>query len=256
MARWFGCRRGCIVFGEPRLSSRALELLARERGRVEDDAIKSRALDRARATVRGERPSGVAFRHAAELAAKKTRATLRTVVLIAAATAVAGLAAAGAKAFVWTEPAQVRSVERMVKLPPGPRATELTARGALPQLAHSETAPTPPPTGRRATPPSPAPSSEARALSAQLFAAELAVLEPARRDISRGDYAAALVALSKHRREFPSGLLSEEREALQVRALWGAGQNEAALSAAKVFRQRYPRSVLLSWLKDRGNQAP
>jgi outer membrane protein assembly factor BamD (BamD/ComL family) len=81
----------------------------------------------------------------------------------------------------------------------------------------------------------------------QQYAVELALLEPARRAISQHDYGAALAAIARHQREFPQGELSEERDALRVRALWGAGQKASADRAALDFRKRYPKSGLLSW---------
>jgi outer membrane protein assembly factor BamD (BamD/ComL family) len=84
----------------------------------------------------------------------------------------------------------------------------------------------------------------------QQYAVELSVLDPARRSIALGDYAGAMGAIARHQREYPRGQLAEEREALRVRALWGTGQKASAESAAAVFRKRYPRSGLLSWMKE------
>ena len=48
------------------LSNLARELLVRERGRQEDESLKARAMERARAAV--ERPSGIGYRQARSLA--------------------------------------------------------------------------------------------------------------------------------------------------------------------------------------------
>ncbi|HEY5377100.1 MAG TPA: hypothetical protein VIK01_25640 [Polyangiaceae bacterium] len=81
--------------------------------------------------------------------------------------------------------------------------------------------------------------------SSEGYAQELAVLQPARSAIARGDFAAALQAVSEHSRLFPSGLLGEERDALRVRALSGLHRSEEANRAVAAFRRRYPRSVFL-----------
>jgi hypothetical protein len=46
-------------------------------------------------------------------------------------------------------------------------------------------------------------------------------------------------------RQFPKGQLAEEREALRVRSLLGAGRMAEGQSAAAAFANRFPRSVLL-----------
>jgi hypothetical protein len=84
----------------------------------------------------------------------------------------------------------------------------------------------------------------------QQYALELGVLESARRAVGQGDYMAALAAVARHQREFPHGELSEERDALRVRALFGAGQTASADRAALAFRERYPKSGLLSWRRE------
>jgi TolA-binding protein len=89
------------------------------------------------------------------------------------------------------------------------------------------------------------------ATSAQTYAIELALLEPARSATVRGSYAEALGAIARHQREFPNGQLAEERSALRVRALWGLGRTAEAEAAAASFRQSYPRSALLAWMRPR-----
>jgi outer membrane protein assembly factor BamD (BamD/ComL family) len=129
-------------------------------------------------------------------------------------------------------------------------ATRLAAAvgGALLPVAPTSDVPAAPPPAPAAAPAT-AGSHGARSVNVQQYAIELTLLEPARSSISRGDYPAALSALDQHRREFPNGQLSQEREALRVRALWSLGHKTAALGAARAFRKRYPRSGLLSWLK-------
>jgi outer membrane protein assembly factor BamD (BamD/ComL family) len=90
----------------------------------------------------------------------------------------------------------------------------------------------------------------------QQYTIELGLLEPARKSIAHGDYAGAMSAIARHQREYPRGQLAEEREALRVRALWGTGQKVSAENAATAFRKRYPRSVLLSWMKEPASPPP
>jgi hypothetical protein len=74
---------------------------------------------------------------------------------------------------------------------------------------------------------------------------ELVLLRQARAAVARQDFAAALGPISEHARQFKSGRLAEEREALRVKALSGLGRTEEARRAADAFEARFPRSVLL-----------
>lgn len=245
------------MLGERPLSNLARELLARERGQVEDEALKNRALERARAALPGERASSVGFRSARPLAASsQSRRLLRTLPLIAASLAAVGLAIAGVGAYLDKSTPPERAPGTQVS-PPALQNRPLSIGGALPNAAPvPQPAAEPAPQSRAETATPPPTGDGTRPLNIKQFAAELALLEPARSSISRGDYAGALTAINQHRREFPASQLSEEREALRIRALWGLGQRPAALNAAKSFRKRYPRSSLLGWLKDQGDTQP
>jgi hypothetical protein len=59
------------------------------------------------------------------------------------------------------------------------------------------------------------------------------------------DFASALGLAAEHARRFPNGVLAEQRDALRVRSLAGAGRTSEARGAAKAFASRFPRSVLL-----------
>jgi hypothetical protein len=76
------------------------------------------------------------------------------------------------------------------------------------------------------------------------LAAERAIIDVARRAVGSGDGAAAMAALSRHERSFPSGLLQEEREALTIRALVLLGDMAEARSRATQFHARYPGSLM------------
>jgi len=58
------------------------------------------------------------------------------------------------------------------------------------------------------------------------------------------DYSAALAGVSEHRRRFPRGQLREERDALQVLSLAGAGHTDEARQASATFGEQFPGSVL------------
>jgi hypothetical protein len=232
----------------PQLSSEAQALLAKERALpVEDEALRQRVLERARTALEADRPSGVSLRLAGGSdAAHAGRARLRrTVLLMAAAVAVAGLAAAGAGIFENRKP-EAPSVQGAAPASPG------SVVRVAPKPVVAIAAEPPPNTDAPPAEPHPAPAApteSSRAPNASSYALELQLLEPARSSIARGDFGGALSAIQRHQREYPHGQLAEEREALRVRALWGSGQKAAAESAAAVFRKRYPRSGLLSWMK-------
>lgn len=82
-------------------------------------------------------------------------------------------------------------------------------------------------------------------VSSEAFAAELQVLQPARQAVARGEYSSALGIIAEHHRLFPHGVLTEEREALRVKALVGLGRAAEAERAGAAFRKRFPRSALV-----------
>lgn len=248
------------MFGEYSLSNLAQELLTHERGRArrEDEALKSRAMARARGVLerdrRGvldrDRPSGVGLRLVdVAPSSARPRRLLRALPLIAAALAAVGLAAAGI-GYGWRTPTPQPVEVTAAALP------HLAVGGALLPVAPTSDVPAEPLPAPRAAPGPASAVDGARAVNVKQYAKELALLEPARVSIGRGDYPTALSALEQHRREFPNGQLSQEREALRVRAMWGLGQKPAALAAAQAFRKRYPHSGLLGWLKDQGDPIP
>jgi len=74
---------------------------------------------------------------------------------------------------------------------------------------------------------------------------ERALIDPARAALTGGDPARAEELLEAHRRRFPHGVLAEERDALQVRALAALGKSEAAAEALRRLRSEHPGSFLL-----------
>jgi hypothetical protein len=77
------------------------------------------------------------------------------------------------------------------------------------------------------------------------FTAELELLQRAHTAYTSRDFLAALALIAEHARRVPKGHLAEQREALRVRSLAGAGRTDEARRAAAAFAIRFPRSVLL-----------
>lgn len=77
------------------------------------------------------------------------------------------------------------------------------------------------------------------------LAEQLALLETARRAVGQRDAPAALQALAAHAQGFPSSLLTEEREALTIKALVMANRIDEATARARRFEAQFPNSMLL-----------
>jgi len=102
---------------------------------------------------------------------------------------------------------------------------------------------------RRSANPSPRGAAKS-ALDIESYTKELRVLQPAREALARQDFNSALSAIAAHQRLFPSGRLTEEREALRVKALLGVGRTADAQHAGAAFRSRFPRSALLGRIEE------
>ena len=95
-----------------------------------------------------------------------------------------------------------------------------------------------------------APNSAARATAGSAVVAssdlarERALLDVARADAARGEPAQVLAVVAQHHAQFPHGRLSEEREALAIRALSSLGRTAEARARAQAFRAAYPKSFL------------
>jgi hypothetical protein len=95
-------------------------------------------------------------------------------------------------------------------------------------------------------PPSPAPQVRPRETGEsrdQSLAAERKLLEGARTALVKGDDDAAITSLRRHARVFAHGQLSEERDALLIRALVGKGDYAQARERASRFHKQHPRSL-------------
>jgi hypothetical protein len=86
---------------------------------------------------------------------------------------------------------------------------------------------------------------ERPATAQESYAAELELLQRAQVAYAAREFPDVLARVAEHGRKFPSGRLAEEREALRVRALEGAGRTEEARRAAAGFASRFPRSIML-----------
>jgi hypothetical protein len=197
--------------------------------------IRARALARARAIVAAD---GVVppAEPAAALSVTAPRGRLRARIAMAASLAVAG-AAVGAMAALHARSGEAR-------------------RGVLPSRASTVPSAPPPNAGSPArdslAPPAEraepvAPPRPARSTTKEdSFTAELELLQRAHSAYTRHDFAVALTLVGEHARRFPKGHLAEQREALRVRSLAGAGRSDEAHRAAAAFAIQFPRSVLLS----------
>ena len=124
------------------------------------------------------------------------------------------------------------------------------AQPTRPQLEPAACAtPAAPPLAAQAPPqPSVEPKAtrtEAPFAARESYTAELGLLQRAQAAYADHNFATTLLIVSEHSRRFPKGRLAEEREALHVKALIGAGREEEARKAASGFAARFPRSALL-----------
>jgi len=146
----------------------------------------------------------------------------------------------GAALYGALRPQQVRVV--YVDRPAAPLVLQSTP--APPSLIVSPSSPLLPGSApARAASPSPVVTSALSASSE--LARERALLDPARKSMAQGEPALALQRTEQHRQQFPHGHLTEEREALGIRALLALGRANEARQRAQAFRVAYPNSFLL-----------
>lgn len=134
---------------------------------------------------------------------------------------------------------------------PAPMPAESAPPAAEPELASPSPAPAPVP-AKAAVAEAP-PSESARAVQVQVpppahasqLAAERTLLDEARAAIVQGAPEHAIELLKQHAARFPSAILGEEREAMQVEALAAAGRTAEARARADAFRTQRPNSLFL-----------
>ena len=166
------------------------------------------------------------------------RVALAASIAVAAAAVGAAAALQGHRAPAPSPPAQPQSVAAAPRVPAGRAGPEVSIE-APPAPALSEKPTHPRRVVARVDP----------------FAAELDLLQHAHAAYTRRDFSTALTLVSEHARRFPKGNLAEQREALRVRSLAGAGRGADAHRAAAGFAHRFPRSVLLPRIED-GAESP
>jgi hypothetical protein len=193
-------------------------------------ALRARVLARARATAAGEEISPAQPPQARPVPGARRRRLFR--IALVASFAVAG-AAVGAVAALHGRGA--RTPEVGPDRPPAPRVAVTNPGSPTTE---------PPPSAAGKEPARPSRLAHAGAKS-DPFTAELGVLQRAQVAYTHRDFSAALALVAEHARRFPRGRLAEQREALRVRSLLGAGRTDEAHRAAAAFAVRFPRSVLL-----------
>ena len=146
-----------------------------------------------------------------------------------------GLALGVVGARTGAPPERIVYVDRPV---PGPMTIELEPAPPAPGATASASASPPPrPTQLHVD----APPIDARGL-----AAERMLLDAARAGLAHGAPDEALAAVDRHAATYPHGALREEREALAVKALAGAGRAAEARARGERFAAEFPRSVSLA----------
>ena len=220
-----------------------------ERGRQirrAPDVVRARLLARARVTVARSAP-------ATRVAIPETAPAWRGRRLAFAVAALLLFTTGGATAALYVHAR--RSVERATRsdqiVPTARRAPEApSVVASARELPAAEADPAPQPISR------PKLQHSHRPLSPQeSYAAELYLLQRAQSDYASQDFPDALVLVAEHARRFPNGRLAEEREALRVRSLAGAGRGDQARRALAAFAKRFPRSVLLPRLREQARAA-
>jgi hypothetical protein len=210
-----------------------------ERRKIERRAppeLRARALTRARAFLAGDALPAARPAEAPPMLRARGRRLFR--IALAASFAIAG-AAVGAVAA---------RRDRGVHVSP----VASPERGAPPPIVRVTNASVPSSDGRTPTlprepvkAPHPAHSGARGGSAPDPFTAELELLQRAHGAYTRHDFSVALTLVAEHARRFPSGHLAEQREAVRVRSLAGAGRGDEARRAAAAFALRFPRSVLL-----------
>jgi hypothetical protein len=162
---------------------------------------------------------------------------------------ISALVSAGAAAAFHAWSSHTANLEAPVSMPNPPAAV-------VPPARLSTVASALPPAAPRASDPTVQRASRARTISpTESYAAELRLLQRAQSDYAAHDFSGALRLVAQHAHRFPNGRLTEEREALRVRSLAGAGHRDEARLAFATFARRFPRSVLLSRLQQVGSDA-
>lgn len=215
-------------------------LLAMERELVaESESLRERVLERARAALpRNPRLQPAAF------APRLRRLRIREMAFAAVA-----LSAVCAAAYYLGYQVRSGAGTAQLEIPVAEAPGVVPLVSAIPAV--SSTVTTAEKTPADALPAKAKPAGATKSVTdTEAYAIELRVLQPARQAVARHDYTAALGAISEHQRRFASGKLTEEREALRVKALLGLGRVAEAQRAGAAFRARFPHSALIGRIDD------
>jgi hypothetical protein len=155
----------------------------------------------------------------------------RGVIRIALPASFAAVVAIGAVAALRTPPARTPTPASSAQ--PTTVVSEVVQDSSIPPQADTPPLLAPPKPARSAHP------------DGELGTTELQLLARAQAAYTRRDFTRAIGLVSELSRRFPNGHLAEEREALRVRSLLGAGRTDEGRRAAAAFATRFPRSVLL-----------
>jgi hypothetical protein len=218
-------------------------LLESERNRPPPPAdARARLLDGVLGTI-GATPvaaGGAPGVHPGKQVARAGLRALMTKPLAIAAIGFAAGASGGVAVGRAIAPREVRVVY-VDRFLPGPSASAPASESAVPEAGVPVAPPSAPPLHApvASVPAAPATTGRDREL-----AAERSRIEIARTSLMQGDPAAALRSLDQHAAHYPTGQLSEEREALAVQALVALGRVDEARGHAAAFTKRYPTSML------------
>jgi hypothetical protein len=216
--------------------SRLLELY--REGRSPDPAVQSRVWTSVEADVApAPAPPQVEPGAAGSALASGTGAKLLVV---------AGLVALGG-GLAWFATGEQRAVPaRSAPREVPSAAAPATPAAPQPVRAPAQFAAEPPGIAAAAEPLEPRAADEPRARAAAAdvssLAQELKLVAAAQAAVRSGNHRSALRLLQRHAQRFPTGALSEEREAARVDALCGVGRKVEAAAAAERFVARFPRS--------------
>jgi outer membrane protein assembly factor BamD (BamD/ComL family) len=70
----------------------------------------------------------------------------------------------------------------------------------------------------------------------------VALLDPARASLAKGDATNSLAAIEQYQRAFPRGILAQEAAVMRIEALLVAGDRGGAQQLADAFALTYPTS--------------
>jgi hypothetical protein len=220
------------------------------------------ALEGARQAAAGVATDGAARGLAVQAAQLVAPSVARTLGVTLVAFATGGAVGAAVHAEVSSTSPQIVYVDRVSTAPakstagahaPGLDSTRASEPQGEPPAASSSAERKQPPRTRSLVAP---PHGSAGRDDAVSLAEQQALLDEARASLGKGENAAVLATLQQHAGQYPRSVLQEEREALAIKALVGAGQLAEARRRGALFQRRYPNSLLLPSVRAALEQKP